>query len=612
MTVLEVWAPKASTVRVRRLDSAPSALEPAKSGTDTLLLAEDGGWFRGEVTLSYGQDYGILLDDSEDLLPDPRSRWQPYGVHGPSRLHDPRRHTWGDASWTGRTLAGAVIYELHIGTFTPGGTFDSAVERLDHLVDLGITHVEVLPVAGVNGSWNWGYDGVDWYAVHDPYGGPDAFKRFIDACHRRGLAVVLDVVYNHFGPSGNYLPLFGPYLKQGSNTWGDLVNFDGPESSAVRRFVIDNVLMWFAEYRIDALRLDAVHAMEDQSAFHILEEIAAEVDAASAAEGRPLTLIAESDLNDVKLITPREAGGYGLNAQWDDDVHHCLHALLTGERQGYYGDFGSIGALAKVLTRAFFHDGTWSSFRGRTHGRPVDRSRVPGYRFVVCLQNHDQVGNRATGDRLPAITDREMLRVGALLLLTSPFTPMLWMGEEWGATTPWRFFTSHPEPELAEATAKGRIAEFAEHGWDPANVPDPQDPDTFESSKLDWSEPEQAEHAELLALYQALTALRRDVPELADPRLDRISVDFDEQQRWMVIHRGRLRIAVNLAAHAQTVPLDAPAIDVMLATEPGFVFGPDLARGENSGPGITLAAQSGAIVNLVPHRPGPSMAPGPL
>ena len=286
-------------------------------------------------------------------------------------------------------------------------------------------------------------------------------------------------------------------------------------------------------------------------------------------------------------------------------MHHCLHALLTGERQGYYGDFGSIGALAKVLTRAFFHDGTWSSFRGRTHGRPVDRSRVPGYRFVVCLQNHDQVGNRATGDRLPAITDREMLRVGALLLLTSPFTPMLWMGEEWGATTPWRFFTSHPEPELAEATAQGRIAEFAEHGWDPDSVPDPQDPDTFTASKLDWAEPEQDDHAELLALYQALTALRRDVPELADPRLDRVHVDFDEQARWLVIHRGRLRIAVNLADSAQTVPLDAAAIDVMLATEPGFVFGPDLVHGDNSGPGIRLAAQSGAIVSLVPHRPRP-------
>ena len=604
MTVMEIWAPNAGRVRVRRLNRRIAPDQPAADGVDTELRAAADGWFRGDVVLPYGSDYGILLDDSDDLLPDPRSRWQPYGVHGPSRLHDPRRYAWNDALWTGRGLAGAVIYELHIGTFTPDGTFDSAIERLDHLAALGVTHVEVLPVAGVNGRWNWGYDGVDWYAVHAPYGGPDGFKRFIDACHQRGLAVVLDVVYNHFGPSGNYLPLFGPYLKQGANTWGDLVNFDGPQSEPVRRFVIDNVLMWLREFRIDALRLDAVHAMEDSSKLHILEEIAAEVDAASAAVGRPLILIAESDLNDAKLIRPREGGGYGLHAQWDDDVHHCLHALLSGERQGYYSDFGSIEALAKVLTRAFFHDGTWSSFRGRPHGQPIDRALMPGYRFVVCLQNHDQVGNRAAGDRLPAITDRELLRVGALLLLTSPFTPMLWMGEEWGATTPWQFFTSHPEPELGEATARGRIAEFAEHGWDPESVPDPQDPATFEASKLDWTQLTDGSHAELLALYTALTALRRAEPELADPRLDRVSVDFDEQERWLVIHRGRLRVAVNLADTEQIVPLDAPAVDVLLATEPGFRFGPALTHAGRSGPGIALPPESGAVVALVPHHPG--------
>jgi maltooligosyltrehalose trehalohydrolase len=607
MTVLEVWAPKASSVRVRKLDRAPSPDAPAERGVDTALRAEEGGWFRGDVALSYGDDYGILLDDSQDLLPDPRSRWQPYGVHGPSRLHDPRRHVWGDHAWTGRPLQGGIVYELHIGTFTPEGTFDSALERLDHLVDLGVTHVEVLPIAGFSGTWNWGYDGVDWYAVHAAYGGPDGFKRFVDGCHQRGLAVVLDVVYNHFGPSGNYLPLFGPYLKQGSNTWGDLVNFDGPESGAVRRFVIDNALMWLTEFRVDALRLDAVHAMEDHSAVHILEEIAAEVDAAATAENRPLTLIAESDLNDAKLITPREAGGYGLHAQWDDDVHHCLHALLSGERQGYYGDFGSIAALAKVMTRAFFHDGTWSSFRGRVHGRPVDRERVPGYRFVICLQNHDQVGNRATGDRLPAIAQTRLLRVGAMLMLTSPFTPMLWMGEEWGASTPWQFFTSHEEPELAEATAKGRISEFAEHGWDPDVVPDPQDPETFRRSKLDWDEAQRDEHAGLLSLYQALTALRREMPELADPRLDQVTVDFDEGARWMVVHRGRLRVAVNLADDEQTLPLDAPAVDVVLATEPGFVFGPGVAGPDGvHHPGITLPAKSAAIVSLVGHRPVPA------
>ena len=447
-----------------------------------------------------------------------------------------------------------------------------------------------------NGTWNWGYDGVAWYAVDETYGGPDGLKRFVDACHRRGLAVVLDVVYNHFGPSGNYLPEFGPYLKAGQNTWGDMVNVDGSQSGPVRRYIVDNALMWLTEFHVDALRLDAVHALVDSSAEHILEELAAEVDAASARTGRPLNLIAESDLNDVRLIRSRDAGGYGLDAQWDDDVHHCLHSLLTGETQGYYGDFGSIAALAKVFQSAFFHDGEWSSFRGRTHGRKVDRSRVPGYRFVVCLQNHDQVGNRAVGDRLPAITDRELLRVGAVLLLTSPFTPMLWMGEEWASTSPWQFFTSHSEPELAEATAKGRIAEFAEHGWDPNSVPDPQDPETFQRSHLDWAESTVDDHAELLQLYKRLIVLRRNTPELADPRLDRVWVDFDEEARWLVIHRGALRVVVNLRDDPQAVPLDHPPVDVLLSTEHSFDFGPAQDSDREFTGTISLPAQCAAIV----------------
>jgi maltooligosyltrehalose trehalohydrolase len=596
MTTLEIWAPKATRVAVRLLETAQSADQPATSGRQASLSPGGDGWFRADVALDYGQDYGILLDDDPTLLPDPRSRWQPYGVHGPSRWHDPHSHIWEDGSWTGRTLAGSIIYEMHIGTFTPGGTFDSAIERLEHLVDLGVTDVEVLPINSFNGQWNWGYDGVAWYAPQESYGGPDGFKRFVDACHQRGLAVILDVVYNHFGPSGNYLPMFGPYLAEGRGVWGDLINLDGPESGPVRRYIVDNALMWLTEYRVDGLRLDAVHALKDESPTHILEQLAIEVDAASAAVGRPLTLIAESDLNDPKLISSRQAQGYGLDAQWDDDVHHCLHALLTGEQQGYYGDFGSIGALAKVMTGAFFHDGTWSSFRGRPHGKPVDRERIPGYRFVAFLQDHDQVGNRATGDRLPAVTDRELLRVGAMLLLSSPFTPMLWMGEEWSASTPWQFFTSHPEPELGAATAEGRIAEFAEHGWDPDLVPDPQDPNTFARSKLDWSELEVDGHAEMLMLYQALTALRRSTPDLSDPRLDLVQVEFDEGERWMVVQRGRTRVAVNLSDAAQVIPLDSPATDVLLSTDPGFSFGTDLPGSVRSGPGISLPPQSAAIV----------------
>jgi maltooligosyltrehalose trehalohydrolase len=570
VATIGVWAPNATRVRA------------VVAGAVVELRADDDNWWSGPG-VPPGTDYAFLLDDSAEPVPDPASRWQPDGVHGPSRVYDQDAHSWGDAAWPGRALPGAVIYELHIGTFTPGATLDSAIERLDHLVSLGITHVELLPVNAVNGVWNWGYDGVAWYAVHQPYGGPDALKRFVDACHARGLAVVLDVVYNHLGPSGNYLPRFGPYLKPGRNTWGDLVNV---EERHVRRFIIDNALMWLREFHIDALRLDAVHALQDDSPTHILAELSEEVDALAADLGRPLALIAESDLNDPVMITPRSAGGYGLTAQWDDDVHHALHALLTGETQGYYCDFGSLAVLAKVLTSAFLHDGTYSTFRGRPHGKPVDRAITPGYRFVVCLQNHDQVGNRAVGDRLPELTSAGLLRVGALLLLSSPFTPMLWMGEEWAASTRWPFFTSHPEPELAEATGKGRLEEFSTHGWDVAQMIDPQDPAAYRSAILDWSEPSAAPHAAVLELYQRLIALRRSEPDLADPDLARVAIDFDEDARWLVMRRGALRVVVNLAAAEQNIPV--AAAEVLLATDQAELVGDD----------VLLAPESAAIVRL--------------
>ena len=352
-------------------------------------------------------------------------------------------------------LPGGLIYELHIGTFTAEGTFDAAIARLPHLVELGVTHVEVLPVNAVNGVWNWGYDGVGWYAVHEPYGGPDGLKRFVDACHEAGLAVVLDVVYNHLGPSGNYLPRFAPYFTTGANEWGDLINLDGADSGPVRRFIIDNALMWFTDYHVDGLRLDAVHALRDGSDPHLLAELSREVDAAAARADRPLTLIAETDQNDPHVVAPLEAGGQGMDAQWDDDVHHALHALLTGERRAYYVDFGSLETVAKVLTSAFLHDGTFSTFRGHVHGRRVDRAVTPGHRFVVCLQDHDQVGNRERGERITALTSLALAQIGAVLVLTSPFTPMLWMGEEWAASTPWPYFTSHPQPELAARADHG-------------------------------------------------------------------------------------------------------------------------------------------------------------
>jgi len=559
MTLFEVWAPE-QTVQL------------SLAGEVHAMTRGEDGWWRLDVPAAGpGTDYAYALPEAPRPVPDPRAPWLPQGVHGPSRVYDQAAFPWTDQAWTGRQLPGSVLYEMHVGTFTPEGTFDAAIERLDHLVDLGVDLVELLPVNSFNGEYNWGYDGVAWFAPHEAYGGPDGLKRFVDAAHRRGLGVVLDVVYNHFGPSGAYAPMFAPYLSRaGTNPWGSSVNLDGPGSDEVRRYIIDNVLMWLRDYHADGLRLDAVHALTDHSAINLLEQMAVEVESLSVHLNRPLALIAESDLNDPRLITPREAGGYGLTAQWDDDVHHMLHALLTGERQGYYGDFGSLEGLETVLTGAFFHANTWSSFRGRRHGRPVDRARTPGYRFVAFLQDHDQIGNRAIGDRISATLSPGLLKVGATLLLTSPFTPMLFMGEEWAASSPWQFFTSHPEPELAEAVRNGRRREFASHGWAEAAVPDPQDPETFQRSKLDWDEIAKPGHAEILDLYKKLIALRRGRPELTDPWLDKVEVWHGDQH--LVTRRGQTAVAVNLAPAPQTVSLrDAPS-KVLLATAEGVVL----------------------------------------
>ncbi|MET0781585.1 MAG: malto-oligosyltrehalose trehalohydrolase, partial [Microbacterium sp.] len=424
---IEVWAPRVKRVRLRRPGTADVEL----------TRAEAGWWAAASVDLDAGDEYGFVLGDAEDLRPDPRSRRQPRGVHGGSAWFDAGAHAWRDDAWTGRLLAGAVIYELHIGTFTLEGTLDSAIERLDDLVDLGIGFVELLPVNAFNGTHGWGYDGVLWYAVHEGYGGPSAYQRFVDACHFRGLGVIQDVVYNHLGPSGNYLPEFGPYLRDAErNTWGSSIDLDEPE---VRRFIVENALMWMRDYHVDGLRLDAVHALSDSSPRHLLQELAEQTDALSAHVGRPLTLIAESDLNDATLIAAREAGGYGLAAQWNDDYHHALHVAVTGETSGYYADFEPLSALAKATTAGFFHDGTWSSFRGRAHGHPID-PRIPTSRLVTFSQDHDQIGNRAAGDRLSQSLDEGGLAIAAVLTVLSPFTPMLFMGEEWAASTPWQFF----------------------------------------------------------------------------------------------------------------------------------------------------------------------------
>ena len=576
----DVWAPSVSAVILRVADE------------DIPMRQGDGGWWTPErpVGDEPGLDYGYLLDGEEAPLPDPRSRRQPDGVHGLSRTFDAARFSWTDERWTGRQLAGSCIYELHVGTFTPEGTLDAAVGKLDHLVDLGVDFVELLPVNSFNGTHNWGYDGVLWFAVDETYGGPEAYQRFVDDCHARGLAVVQDVVYNHLGPSGNYLPRYGPYLHEANaNTWGSSINLDEVE---VRRYIVDNALMWLRDFHVDALRLDAVHALVDTSPQHVLEQLAEEVAALSAAQRRPLTLIAESDLNDPKLITPREAGGYGLDAQWSDDFHHAVHVAVTGETTGYYEDFAPLGALAKVLERGFFHDGTYSSFRGRTHGAPIDTATMPSWRLVVADQNHDQIGNRATGDRMGATVDADHLAVAAVLTLTSPFTPMLFMGEEWGASTPWQFFTSHPEPDLGRATAEGRIKEFEKMGWDPAIVPDPQDPVTFERSKLDWDEIGDGDHARLLELYTSLLQLRRTRPELTDPSFGHNSVELDEDARWIVVHRGSLSVLVNLSDESRNLTIDGNAPIMLLATNEGVT----IETGTRSGAAVRLPGCAAVVV----------------
>jgi maltooligosyltrehalose trehalohydrolase len=550
MTEFQVWAPKPALVR---LDVEGHVHAMTRSGD---------GWWHTAVDTAADARYGYLLDDDPTVLPDPRSPRQPDGVHERSQLWDPAGAIWTDTEWPGRSVSGAVIYELHLGAFTEAGTLDSAIEKLDYLVDLGIDFVELMPVNSFAGTHGWGYDGVLWYSVHEPYGGPDGLVRFVDACHAKGLGVLIDAVFNHLGPSGNYLPRFGPYLSSASNPWGEGINIADADSDEVRRYIIGCALRWMRDFHADGLRLDAVHALVDTTAIPILEELAAETDWLATQLGRPLSLIAESDLNDPRLITPFDCGGYGLTAQWADDIHHAIHTAVSGERQGYYRDFGSLATLAHTLRRGYFHAATYSSFRRRRHGRPLDTATILATRLVAYTCTHDQVGNRALGDRPSQNLSGGQLAIKAALALGSPYTAMLFMGEEYGASTPFQFFSSHPEPELARATAEGRKAEFAEHGWDADEIPDPQDPQTFARSKLNWDEVDSGEHAHLHRLYRDLIALRHDDPDLADAVLEHLTVDYDEDQRWIALSRGRLRIVCNLGVEAVKVPVTG---DVVLA-----------------------------------------------
>ncbi len=548
-----VWAPVPKKVEL----ALGKKHLPMKRGGD--------GWWQTTVQPSAPDcDYGFVLD-GKGPFPDPRSPWQPNGIHKLSRLVDHGAFGWTDADFRALPLAQAVIYELHIGTFTPAGTFDSAIERLDHLVQLGITHVELLPVNEFSGHHGWGYDGVDLFAPHQAYGGPEGLKRLVNACHLRGLAVLLDVVYNHLGPTGNYLGKFAPYFTDRYHTpWGPALNFDGAHSEEVRRFFCDNALMWLRDYHFDGLRLDAVHAICDQSAQPFLEQLQAEVQALAKQKNRHLVLIPESDLNDPRLIRPREQGGLALDAQWSDDFHHALHCLLTGERNGYYEDFGTLADLAKALRNAYVYDGNYSFHRQRRHGRPP--TGLAGNHFLAYAQNHDQIGNRACGERLSQLVRPGRLKIAAALVLTSPFVPMLFQGEEWGALTPFQYFSDHAEPELASAVRVGRRKEFAAFGWKPEEVPDPQARETFERSKLNWSELQDQSHTALLHWHRQLIQLRRREAAFTDGRMDLLKTHFDEAARWLVVERGPITIACNFSSQPRRVPLRAGKHTTLLAS----------------------------------------------
>lgn len=557
MHTFRVWAPSAGSVQVEVAGHRhPMEREAPGVPGSGARGGPGGGWWCCRVTgAGPGTDYFFVLDGGE-ALPDPRSPSQPQGVHGPSRVVDHASLSWTDAAWRGIHLPSAVVYECHVGTFSEEGTFSGVTAHLDHLVDLGVDAIELMPVAEFPGERGWGYDGVNLYAPHHAYGGPEGLAGLVDACHARGIAVVMDVVYNHLGPDGNYLGRFGPYFTDRYSTpWGAAVNFDGPGSDEVRAFFIDNAIMWLRDYHCDGLRLDAVHAIVDTSATHICEELAARVGDLANAAGRSLFVIAESDLNDPRLVRPREVGGYGMDAQWNDDFHHALFALLTGEEAGYYGDFGKMADLARALRRGYVYDGRWSRYRGRSHGRPA--AGVSGSRLLGYLEDHDQVGNRATGERTAALMGAERVALGLGLVICAPFVPMLFQGEEWGTRTPFLYFTDHSDPGLARAVSEGRRAELDAFGWEPGAIPDPQAPSSFAASRLDWTEMSTASNGRVLSWVRELIALRRCWPELTDGHLDRVRVSFDEEAGWFRMERGRLAVVANIGSWGVTVACGA-------------------------------------------------------
>lgn len=576
MHKFEVLAPQARTVEVKLAEKTFPLQRQAK------------GWWAAEVDAANpGTDYLFLVNGEEPAVPDPRSAWQPNGVHGASRLIDQAAFAWTDEQWQAPPLASAILYEVHIGAFTPEGTLESAESRLEYLKDLGITHIELMPVATFAGKQGWGYDGVDLYAPHPAYGDPEALKHFVNACHGKGLAVLLDVVYNHFGPVGNYWARFAPYITDKHSTpWGGAVNLEDEQSNGVRRFFIDNALMWLRDYHFDGLRLDAVHAFIDRSAIHFLEQLADEVRTLETRLAKNFVVIAESDLNDPRLVQAKEVGGFALDAQWSDDFHHALFTVLTGESQGYYADFGTLADLAKSLQEVFVYQGNYSGYRKRNHGRPV--VGLPGYHFLGYIQNHDQVGNRAKGERLSQLVSTGRAKIAAALVLTSPFVPMLFQGEEFAASTPFQYFTSFEDPEMGRLVSQGRKREFAAFGWSPQEIPDPQDKATFERSKLNWADLNEPRHAELWRWYRDLIRLRKTISDLKDGDMSRVRVRFDERAKWLVVERNRIRVACNLGREPVSLNIGGGA-ELLLASDSSVVF--DQAQ-------IELGPDSAAILQM--------------
>jgi maltooligosyltrehalose trehalohydrolase len=519
---LAVWAPFAQTVS--------AAFVSGRRRQISLERVEKEYW-QATADAEPGERYFFRLDDNVQR-PDPESNYQPLGVHGPSEIVDHASFAWTDADWKGVAQDRLIFYELHVGTFTPEGTFEAILGRLDELKDLGITAVELMPVAQFPGDRNWGYDGVCPWAVQNSYGGPTGLKTLVNACHAAGLAVVLDVVYNHFGPEGNYLHDFGPYFTHKYNTpWGDAVNFDDACSDPVRSYFIRNALFWFEHYHIDALRLDALHQVYDMSAHHFLWELADAVDRFSRRTGRRRLLIGECDLNDTRLVLPPERGGYGLNALWCDDFHHALHVMLTGEQSGYYQDFGGIEDMAKSIREGYVYSGVYSNFRKRRFGR--SSKDIPGRQFVFFSQNHDQIGNRMMGDRLSAMIDFEARKLEAAVLLLSPCLPLLFMGQEYGETAPFLYFVSFGDEALIESIRQGRQKEF-EAFHTGAEAPDPQAQDTFKKSKLDWS---RRYGNPLTDFYKELIRIRTAYPAMANPDKDSQDVLIPDGQNMIVTIR---------------------------------------------------------------------------